>query len=124
VWISPTQDFNQMSRNFSHPRTGKLCFKILQSISHDKTFKFHYELLNLDENLIVESRQLVDNSSSIWMSDEFITIAQLKAGNYQLTLKNISADTYFVRMCSGMLNFEHTPFHTNVKYLYTCRKKF
>jgi hypothetical protein len=106
VWISPTQDFNQMSRNFTHPRTGKLCFQI----EHDDIvgkLKFHYELLNVDENQ-VESSGLVEKSEFTWSRDEFISIAKLKAGNYQLSLKNISTSTKILSagLCPGMLYFE------------------
>jgi hypothetical protein len=101
-----TQDFNQMSRNFSHPRTGKFCYQIEQA-NADRSFKLNYELLNLDENR-VESGGLVDvDSHQTDWSDRFINIAKLKAGNYQLTLKNISADTFSVKPCSGMLYYEH-----------------
>jgi hypothetical protein len=104
VRISPTQDFNQMSRNFTHPRTGKLCFDLEHSYVDDGDFKFHYELLNLNENQ-VESRGLVEINETFWSYHEFINIAKLKAGNYQLNLKNISTSTKImsVGLCRGML---------------------
>jgi hypothetical protein len=122
VLISPTQDFNQMSRNFTHPRTGELCFKSEHTNDYGD-IKFHYELLNLVCNQVeIEGFFEADISER----DEFINIAKLKAGNYQLTLKNISTSTniFSVRLCPGMLYFEYTVFHTNVKHLYACRNIF
>jgi hypothetical protein len=105
VRISTTQDLNQMSRNFNHPRTGHLCYQIGQTNNFGR-FKLHYELLNLDKNQ-VESEGLVEKNEVYWSPEsiEFINIAQLKAGNYQLTLKNISADDLFVGLCSGMVSY-------------------
>jgi hypothetical protein len=105
VRIKATQDFNQMSRNFTHPRTGKFCYQI-EHASFDRNFKFHFELLNLDKNQL-ESEGLFEKNEIYWSPDsiEFINIAQLKAGNYQLTLKNISADELFVGLCSGMVSY-------------------
>jgi hypothetical protein len=96
-----------MSKNFTHPRTGKLCFQLEHTNVDRRGLKMHYELLNLDENQ-VESRGLVEINETFWSYHEFINIAKLKAGNYQLTLKNIStsANILFVGLCPGMLYFE------------------
>jgi hypothetical protein len=102
-----------MSRNISHPRTGKFCYQI-ECDDLERNLKMHYQLLNLDENQ-VESEGLVDlDSNQTNWNYRFIKIAKLRAGNYQLTLKNISADGFFVGLCSGMvLYFEHRVFINN-----------
>jgi hypothetical protein len=96
-----------MSKNFTHPRTGKLCFQLEHTNVDRRGLNMHYELLNLDENQ-VESRGLVEKYKFYWNRYGFINIAKLKAGNYQLTLKNIStsANILFVGLCPGMLYFE------------------
>jgi hypothetical protein len=109
VRISPTQEFNQMSKNFTLPRTEKFCYQIDRA-DYKMNLKLQYQLLNLNENQ-VESEGLVDlDSKQTDWNYQFINIAQLKAGNYQLTLKNISAsaDTFSMGPCSGILYFERS----------------
>jgi hypothetical protein len=114
-----------MSKNFYHPRTGKFCYQIDRA-DLEMNLKLHYQLLNLNQNQ-VESEGLVDlDSKQTDWQYQFINIAQLKAGNYQLTLKNISAsaESFSMGPCSGMLFRTDRAFHNNSKKFYARRETF
>jgi len=91
--LKPTNADNQISRNFSHLRPGNFCVEILKFKSYDLEFKF--ELLNLGNNQ-VEIQGLMDRRVNKWLQ---INVGPLEAGNYQLTLTNISDVFSSVRLC-------------------------
>jgi hypothetical protein len=100
VVITPTKEYNEMSRNYFHPRAGKFCVQIRKN---SRTIRLNCELLNLDSNQ-VEARDIEDKSEKMFFKIEF---GHLKAGNYKLTIKNISKnDIYNVQLCSGKVHYE------------------
>jgi hypothetical protein len=93
---------NSMSRNFYHHRAGNFCIQIWTF--HWEELRFHHEMLNLDDNLVKFRGQVEINKQFEWVKIKF---GHLEAGNYQLTLRNISEEIYSVEMCPGMAQFEH-----------------
>jgi hypothetical protein len=96
--IKPTKADNQMRRNFSHPRSGNFCIKIEQL--QFKNLKLHYKLLNLDSNLVEGQGRVEKNQLLIE-----IAFGVLRAGNYQLTLQDISQDILVADLCSSKSHF-------------------
>jgi hypothetical protein len=95
--IDPIMSGHQMSRNFSRLRAGNLCVEI--KTFQDRTLSFNYELLNLSDNQVVKREQLLDGNR--------IEFSDLQAGNYQLTLRNISRTIEFAELCLGKVLFKH-----------------
>jgi hypothetical protein len=91
--VKPTKADNQISRNFSHPRPGNFCVIVLTFRSHDLEFQF--ELLNLGNNQ-VEIQGHTDRSINKHCQ---INVGPLEAGNYRLTLTNISNVFSSVQPC-------------------------
>jgi hypothetical protein len=100
-----------MSRNFSQPRAGKFCIQIPKYELGE--FKLHYELLNLKNNQL-EGRNILQKNKK--MNLVIIEFGLLQAGNYQITLKNVSTDILPVEQCSGMVHFI-TILRTKIKFL-------
>jgi hypothetical protein len=75
-----------MSRNFSYLRSGNFCVDIREYGSFDLKLKF--ELLNLGNNQ-VEIQGHMDRHVNKRLQ---INVGPLEAGNYRLTLTNISDD--------------------------------
>jgi hypothetical protein len=92
---------HQMSRNFSHPRAGNFCVQFKKTISGPLIFQ--YELLNLDNKQVKGQGPLRSYKTDEWIKVEF---GHLKAGNYQLTLKNfIDGMIEFAELCPGLIIF-------------------
>ena len=66
--------------------------------------RLNCELLNLDNNQ-VEERDIGGEYGNRFLKIEF---GHLKAGNYKLTLRNISNNIYNVQLCPGKVHYELT----------------
>jgi hypothetical protein len=95
--IKPVTSDNQMSRNFSHPRTGNFCVQIDTFLN--RTLSLTYELLNLSDNQVVSRKPLLEGNQ--------IEFEDLQAGDYQLTLRNISEEIISAELCPGIVHFKH-----------------
>jgi hypothetical protein len=96
--IKPKKDDNQMSKNFLHPKDDDFCLHIRKYVKRE--LKFYYKLLNLDNNQVQED-YLDKNENENGIE---INIGFLQAGNYQITIKNVSKDVILgVELC--MVNF-------------------
>lgn len=94
---------NQMSRLFSHPRAGDFCLEIIKKLTTEE-LGFHYDLLNLANNQVACQGLLRRNDSN----RNKIKFGHLEAGEYKVTLRNISRGTYTsAELCPGLVNFEH-----------------
>jgi hypothetical protein len=94
--MKPITSDNQLSRNFSRPRAGNFCVQI--DTFQNKKLSLNYELLNLSDNQVV-TRELPLHGNQIKFSD-------LQAGDYQLTLRNLSMVINSAELCPGMVNFQ------------------
>jgi len=92
-----------MSRNFSHPRAGNFCVQIEQFGNGE--LSLNYELWNLSDNQVVARAPLLQGNDQIVFND-------LQAGNYQLTLRNISKNIASAELCPGILH-NHKRYHNN-----------
>jgi hypothetical protein len=97
--ISPTKEDNEMSRNYFHPRAGNFCVQIKKY--YLTTLRLNCELLNLGNNQVVEALDIGGKNRNRFFKIEF---GHLKAGNYKLTLRNISNDIDNVQLCPGKVH--------------------
>jgi hypothetical protein len=108
--IRPTKEDNEMSRKYFHPRAGNFCVRIMKYSR--TTLRLNCELLNLDNNQ-VEARDIGGEYGNGFFKIKF---GLLKAGNYKLTLRNISNDIYNVQLCPGKVHNELLVFLLNLNY--------
>jgi hypothetical protein len=85
-----------MSRNFTHPRAGNFCIQV-EKYDRRKMI-LYYELLHLDKNKVEKQGHLHNHKT---IESTKIEFGYLQAGNYQLTLRNISTDILSVELCPG-----------------------
>jgi hypothetical protein len=93
-----------MSRNFSHPRGGNFCVQIMQ-LEKEKSI-YQYNLFNFDTNQVQHQGLHQNNETERQILIDF---GHLEAGNYHLTLRNISSrGLTSVELCPGMVRFLKT----------------
>jgi hypothetical protein len=91
-----------MSRNYLHPRAESFCVQIQKNSGED--LRLQYELLNLVNNQVEGHGHLGKNEENINVTK--IEFGHLQAGNYQLTLRNISHEILSVELCPGRVHFK------------------
>jgi hypothetical protein len=94
--MKPITSDNQLSRNFSRPRPGNFCVQI--DTFQNRKLSLNYELLNFSDNQVVVREPLLKGNQ--------IEFKNLQAGNYQLTLRNLSMVINSAELCPGMVNFQ------------------